>query len=40
VGVDLTIDGRVIRDVAFLVVQTGAGTWMVEEIDLEKVTGS
>lgn len=38
VGVDLTIDGNVIRDVGFLVVQTGAGAWMVEQIDLEKVT--
>lgn len=38
VGVDLTIGGRVIRDVGFLVVQTRAGTWMVEQIDLEKVT--
>lgn len=38
VGVDLTIGGRVIPDVAFLLVQTRAGTWMVEQIDLEKVT--
>lgn len=40
VGVDLTIGGRVVRDVAFLVVQTASGTWMLEQIDLEKVTGS
>lgn len=39
VGVDLTIDGRLIPDVAFLVVQTANGRWMVQEIDLEKVTG-
>ncbi|HSG49209.1 MAG TPA: hypothetical protein VLA43_15420 [Longimicrobiales bacterium] len=39
VGVDLTIDRRVIRDVAFMVVQTREGNWMVEQIDLEKVTG-
>ena len=39
VGVDLTIDGRIIPDVAFLVVQTPAGRWMVESVDVEKVTG-
>lgn len=38
VGVDLTIDGNVIRDVGFLVVQARSGAWMVEQIDLEKVT--
>ncbi|MDT8342547.1 MAG: hypothetical protein RQ751_13635 [Longimicrobiales bacterium] len=38
VGVDLTISGRVVPDVAFLVVRTSAGRWMVEQIDLEKVT--
>jgi len=40
VGVDLTINGRRISDVAFLVVQTRSGLWMVEQIDLEKVTGA
>jgi len=40
VGVDLTIGGRLVPDVAFLVVQTPAGTWMLEQIDLEKVTGA
>lgn len=39
IGVDLTIGGRVIPDVSFLVVQTASGNWMVEEMDLEKVTG-
>ena len=39
VGVDLTIDGRIIPDVAFLVVQTPEGRWMVEFVELEKVTG-
>lgn len=39
VGVDMTVDGRVITDVAFLVVQTENGRWMVQEIDLERVTG-
>lgn len=38
VGVDLTINGRVIPDVAFLMVQTDAGRWMVEQIDVDKVT--
>ncbi len=38
VGVDLTINGRVIPDVTFLVVQTESGRWLVEEIDVEKVT--
>lgn len=38
VGVDLTIDGNVIPDVSFLVVQSSAGNWLVEQIDLERVT--
>jgi len=38
VGVDLTIDGQRIPDVAFMVVQSGQGRWYVECIDLEKVT--
>ncbi|MEJ2541959.1 MAG: hypothetical protein P8188_18665 [Gemmatimonadota bacterium] len=38
VGVDLTIGNRLIRDVGFMVVQTEEGGWLVEEIDLEKVT--
>lgn len=40
VGVDLTVAGRVIPDVAFLVVLTENGRWMVQEIDLERVTGA
>jgi hypothetical protein len=40
VGVDLTIGGQVIPDVSFMVVQMENGRWMVQEIDLEKVTGS
>jgi hypothetical protein len=39
VGVNLLIRGRDISDVPFLVVQTGEGRWLVEEIDLGKVTG-
>jgi hypothetical protein len=38
VGVDLTIGGEVIPNVAFDVVQTREGTWMVTQIDLEAVT--
>jgi hypothetical protein len=38
VGVDLWIGGRKIEDVPFLVVKTNAGGWLVEEIDLTKVT--
>jgi hypothetical protein len=37
VGVDLTIDGRVVLDVPFMVVQTGEGRWLIENIDLGKV---
>lgn len=39
VGVTLTIDDRVIPDISFLTVRTGEGRWMVQEIDLERVTG-
>jgi len=39
IGVDLLINGRDIPDVPFLVVQTGGGRWLVENIDLAKVTG-
>lgn len=39
VGVNLLIEGRDIRDVPFLVVKTHEGRWLVQEIDLEKVTG-
>lgn len=39
VGVDLDLGNRTVQDVAFMVVQTREGRWMVEEIDLEKVMG-
>ncbi len=39
IGVNLRINGRDILDVPFLVVKTGEGRWLVEEIDLAKVTG-
>lgn len=38
VGVNLTIGGEVIPDVGFQVVQTSAGSWMVQNIDLEAIT--
>jgi hypothetical protein len=40
IGVDLTREAGVVRDVPFLVVRTGAGSWLVEEIAIEKLTGS
>jgi hypothetical protein len=40
IGVDLTRERGVVRDVPFLVVRTGAGSWLVEEIAIEKLTGS
>jgi hypothetical protein len=39
VGVTLTMEDRVIPDVSFLTVRTDEGRWMVQEIDLERVTG-
>jgi hypothetical protein len=39
VGVTLTIGDRVIPDVSFLTVRTEEGRWMVQEIDLERITG-
>ena len=39
VGVTLTIDGEVYPDVAFLAVRTDEGRWMVQEIDLNAITG-
>jgi len=38
IGVDFTKQGRVVRDVPFLVVRTGGGRWLVQEIDLQKLT--
>lgn len=39
VGVTLTIDGETYPDVTFVTVRTNEGRWMVQEIDLERVTG-
>jgi hypothetical protein len=39
VGVDLTIDGRVVPNVEFLVVQSQGDRWLIEQVDLEAVTG-
>jgi hypothetical protein len=38
IGVDLRMGNRVVRDVGFTVVQSEAGGWLVEQIELEKVT--
>lgn len=40
VSVNITRGGEVIRDVPFMVVQTGDGDWLVEQIDLVKITSS
>jgi len=39
IGVNLELDNTMVEDVPFLVVQTGGGRWLVEQIGLEKVTG-
>lgn len=39
VGVTLTIANEVYPDISFVTVQTSQGRWMVQEIDLERVTG-
>lgn len=38
IGVDLRVGNRVVRDVGFTVVQSESGGWLVEQIELEKVT--
>ena len=40
VAVTLTRGQRVVPEVPFLVVRTRDGQWLVEEIDLEKITGT
>lgn len=39
IGVDLLIDGWTVEDVPFIVVKTGEGRWLVEQIGLDRVTG-
>lgn len=39
IGVDLLIGERTITDVPFVVVRTGEGRWLVEEIDLARIAG-
>lgn len=39
-GVNLTINGQVIRNVGFTVVRAGEARWMVQEIELTKITNS
>ncbi|HSR43139.1 MAG TPA: hypothetical protein VLL48_13220 [Longimicrobiales bacterium] len=38
IGVDLQIERQRVPDVGFMVVRSNDGRWLVEEIDLEKVT--
>lgn len=38
VGVTMTMGDRVIPDVSYLTVRTEEGRWMVQEIDLERIT--
>lgn len=38
VGVDMRVRGQDIDDVAFIVVRTGDGRWLIEEIELAKIT--
>lgn len=40
VGVTLTQGPRQVQDVPFLVVRSGEGRWLVQEIALDRVTGS
>lgn len=35
--VDLTVSGQKVSDVPFVLVRSGGGQWLVEEIDLQKV---
>lgn len=38
ISVDMQVGRRLVRDVGFTVVQSEAGGWLVEQIELEKVT--
>lgn len=39
IGVNLLMDGRSVEDVPFIVVKTGEGRWLVEQIGLDRITG-
>lgn len=39
IGVDMRIDGREYEDVPFIVVRTGEGRWLIEEVGLTKILG-
>ena len=39
IGVNLQIDGRTVEDVPFIVVRTGEGRWLIEQIGLDRITG-
>jgi hypothetical protein len=35
--VDLTVNGQTVSEIPFVMVRTGGGQWLVEELDLQKV---
>ena len=37
VSVDLTVNGQTLSEIPFVMVRTGGGQWLVEEIDLQRV---
>lgn len=39
IGVNLVVSGETILDVPFVVVRTGGGRWLIEEIGLTRITG-
>ena len=39
IGVDLTVGQRIVPDVEFLVVRSTGDRWLIEQVDLEAVTG-
>jgi len=40
IGVTLVKGGQRVRDVPFMVVRTESGSWLVQEIGLERITGA
>jgi hypothetical protein len=38
VGVNLLIGGEEVRDVPFVVVRAGGGSWLIEEIGIDRIT--
>lgn len=39
IGVNLRLENTTVEDVPFIVVQTGEGRWLVEQIGLQRITG-